>query len=110
MRSEMGRDERDDDRNHRPPAGLRSCRIELEERDFLLLSFPLSRRELPASLTSAERDVIRLVLSGCSNAEVARARGRSPRTVANQLASIFRKLGIASRTELAECLASTELT
>jgi DNA-binding CsgD family transcriptional regulator len=52
------------------------------------------------SLTAAERDVVQRVVDGRSNAEIARARGTAVSTVANQLASIFRKLGVGSRFEL----------
>ena len=41
------------------------------------------------------------VLAGLANAAIARRRGTSARTVANQVASIFRKLGVQSRAELA---------
>jgi len=54
-----------------------------------------------AALTAAEREVAGAVLRGLSNEEVARVRGCRPRTVAAQLASIYRKLGISSRSELA---------
>ena len=53
------------------------------------------------SLTPAEREIARLALTGHSNAAIARRRGSSARTVANQLASVYRKLKISSRTELA---------
>jgi DNA-binding NarL/FixJ family response regulator len=43
---------------------------------------------------------VQLVLEGKSNAEIAHARGKSVRTVANRVASIVRKLGIGSRSEL----------
>ncbi|HEY1953967.1 MAG TPA: helix-turn-helix transcriptional regulator, partial [Polyangiaceae bacterium] len=62
----------------------------------------------PPSLTRAERAVARRVARGESNAEIARARGSSPRTVANQVAQIFRKLGVASRAELGARLRSGE--
>ena len=64
------------------------------------MSFP---RDATAAdeLTPAERQVALAVLAGYSNAEIARTRGSSPRTVANQIASIFRKLGVRSRGELA---------
>jgi DNA-binding CsgD family transcriptional regulator len=55
--------------------------------------------ELP-DLTAAEFQVVERVLQGQSNHEIAQGRGTALRTVANQLASIFRKLGISSRTEL----------
>ncbi|MGZ3419666.1 MAG: response regulator transcription factor [Polyangiales bacterium] len=64
-----------------------------------VLSLPASDRG--ADLTRAEREVARAVIAGLSNAEIARERGRSERTVANQIASVFRKLRSASRTELA---------
>lgn len=55
---------------------------------------------LPAHLTAAEVDVVRAILRGASNLDIARRRGRSIRTVANQVASAFRKLGVSSRREL----------
>jgi DNA-binding CsgD family transcriptional regulator len=42
---------------------------------------------------------------GQSNAAIAKARGTHVRTVANQLAALFRKLGVASRAELRALLA-----
>jgi DNA-binding CsgD family transcriptional regulator len=44
------------------------------------------------------------VLMGYANSEIARQRDVSPRTVANQLHSAFRKLRVSSRTELAALL------
>lgn len=52
------------------------------------------------ALTEAEVAVKALVLEGCSNAEIAKRRGVSVRTVANQLQSLFKKLGVSSRAEL----------
>ncbi|MBE2254514.1 MAG: helix-turn-helix transcriptional regulator [Myxococcus sp.] len=57
--------------------------------------------EAAPALTAAERDVMALVLAGKSNAAIARHRGTSVRTVANQVASLFRKLKVGSRAELA---------
>jgi DNA-binding NarL/FixJ family response regulator len=54
----------------------------------------------PAGLTSSECFIFRAILDGLSNTEIALRRGRSLRTVANQVASIFRKLAISSRAEL----------
>jgi DNA-binding NarL/FixJ family response regulator len=53
-----------------------------------------------ASLTASERDIIARLLRGASNREIARARGTSERTVANQLQRIYRKHAVYSRTEL----------
>jgi DNA-binding NarL/FixJ family response regulator len=58
-------------------------------------------RPLPSGLTSAELAVAQAILEGCTNEEIARVRTTSTRTIANQVASIFRKLGIGSRGELA---------
>ena len=76
----------------------------------VLVSFPLDG---PTSnpidaLTEAERAVAVLVLSGLDNAEVARLRGTSVRTVANLLARAFRKLGVTSRAELAALVHGTK--
>lgn len=62
-----------------------------------------------ALLTDAERDVVVLVLLGLSNKEVAGRRSCSARTVANQLASAYRKLGVGSRGELVARLRSEEV-
>lgn len=50
-------------------------------------------------LTRTEREVLDLLVRGATNREIALARHRSVKTVANQLASIFEKLGVQSRTE-----------
>jgi len=51
-------------------------------------------------LSDAEREVLALVVEGKSNQEIAAARGTSERTVANQIASLLRKLGAPSRYAL----------
>ena len=78
----------------------RAARFRFGGRDFLVLSLPGGEPDLLARLAPAERDIVRGVLAGRSNAEIARARGTSPRTVANQLAALFRKLRVGSRAEL----------
>ena len=60
--------------------------------------------DLPESLSAAEREIALAILSGASSRTIARNRGTSPRTVANQIASIFGKLGVMSRVELAAAL------
>jgi DNA-binding NarL/FixJ family response regulator len=62
---------------------------------------PIEALDFDPRLTSAERQVVAGVLDGRSNAAIARARRTSSRTVANQLAAIYRKLGVSSRWELA---------
>jgi len=53
-----------------------------------------------SSLTSAERDVLRLVRQGHSNREIARERGRSEATISAQIASLLRKTGASGRRGL----------
>lgn len=54
----------------------------------------------PAPLTAAERDVLSLVKQGLSNKDIAEARNRSERTIANQMASLLRKTGLSGRRAL----------
>jgi len=51
-------------------------------------------------LTRAEQDVLAAIVRGDSHQQVAAMRGTTKRTVANQVASIFGKLGVSSRREL----------
>lgn len=57
-------------------------------------------------LTPAEREVAEHVFAGCSNREIAEQRGVSERTIANQLASIYRKLELLDRHELVRWMSS----
>ena len=56
------------------------------------------------SLTVSERRVAELVAEGRSNKEVARAQFVTRSTVESHLRSIFRKLDVASRHEIAPLL------
>lgn len=67
----------------------------------LVVSFPALPDSLPEDLSAAEREVLRCLLRGDSYAEIATRRRTAMRTTANQVASIFRKVGVASRGELA---------
>lgn len=64
-----------------------------------VLSYPVPRPELPPSLSAAERIVALALLEGLSNSDIAKARKTSVRTVADQVASLFQKLGVRSRAE-----------
>jgi DNA-binding CsgD family transcriptional regulator len=59
------------------------------------------RRGYGDQLSPRELEVARLVAAGCTNKQIARALGRSPDTVATQLKSAMRKLGVDTRTALA---------
>ena len=60
-------------------------------------------------LTTRELDVLRLVVEGYSNPEIATRLFISPRTVRNHLTQIFAKLGVASRTAAATCAVRHDL-
>jgi DNA-binding CsgD family transcriptional regulator len=77
------------------------------ERQLATVGLRLRRRARGAvqteweALTEAERVVVGHVATGCSNQEIAARLFLSPRTVQFHLTSIFSKLGITSRVELA---------
>ena len=83
------------------PPGLEVVNLDMAE--MVILTFPIAspKKEKRARLSLAEREVAMRVLQGQSNAAIAEARGTSARTVANQIASVFRKLKVGSRAELA---------
>jgi DNA-binding NarL/FixJ family response regulator len=76
----------------------------LGDDEYLNLSMPVPEWDMPEALTDAERAVTLAVLRGATNDQVARERRTSARTIANQLTSIFAKLGVTSRIELAHRL------
>lgn len=81
---------------------LSGTRVAIGGEEFALLevewSTPASSSASP--LTRAEGEVARLMLLGASNAAIATARGRDLGTIAKQVSSAFRKLGVRSRSEL----------
>ena len=54
--------------------------------------------EPPAGLTPREVDVLELVATGMTNAQIAERLFLSPRTVHRHLGSIYHKIGVGSRT------------
>jgi DNA-binding NarL/FixJ family response regulator len=60
---------------------------------------PALPKPYPAGLSAREAEVLRLVATGLTNAEVAGKLFISPRTVDWHLGSIYRKLGTHSRTQ-----------
>jgi DNA-binding CsgD family transcriptional regulator len=65
--------------------------------------------ELVGCLSRAEYAVTRLLIEGKSYAEMAELRKTSKRTVANQLASAFHRLGVSGRAELLCLLAKRQV-
>jgi predicted ATPase/DNA-binding NarL/FixJ family response regulator len=64
----------------------------------------------PAGLSDREAEVLRLVAEGLTNVQVARELYVSPRTVDRHLNSVYRKLGVGSRTAAARFAAENGLT
>jgi DNA-binding NarL/FixJ family response regulator len=84
-----------------PPLFGEVHRFDTGGANYALLSFPLPQTALDFSqLTAAERSVADGLLRGHSSREIALARGRSERTIANQISAIYAKLGVRSRREL----------
>lgn len=67
-----------------------------------------TERDDDRELTTAERAIAEHVFEGLSNREIATRRGVSERTVANQLACIYRKLGFHDRHELVRWLSARQ--
>ncbi|MGB5813343.1 MAG: helix-turn-helix transcriptional regulator [Polyangiales bacterium] len=80
--------------------GPRVSQIRVGGEEILVLSVPLPKLRYPEGTTSAEREIIDLVLRGLTAKEIADERGASLRTVTTQLGAIFRKAGVNSQAEL----------
>jgi DNA-binding CsgD family transcriptional regulator len=78
---------------------IRSAKFAVDSEQYVVISYPSV--PLSAELSPAERAVVELLLSGASYQRIADVRRRSVRTVAKQIASAFKKLGVSSRAELA---------
>lgn len=96
-------DEADGYRAGLAPASVRMTKLRVGEEQLLVVSYPLLPT-VPRGLTLAEANVAQLIVAGRSNREIAALRGSRERTVANQVASVFRKLGVSSRSELIAAL------
>jgi DNA-binding CsgD family transcriptional regulator len=89
------------------PHGLRArlAECELAGLPLLVASVRLREAELE-TLSPAERDVALWMVRGATTREIALRRAVSERTVANQIQSLYGKLGVGSRSELAARLSS----
>ena len=66
------------------------------------------RPPAPLELTATEERVAALAAAGHTNRQVAAALFLSPRTVEDNLARVYRKLGVSSRAELGAAIARRE--
>jgi DNA-binding CsgD family transcriptional regulator len=69
-------------------------------RDYAVFVARMPDAELRTRLSTAELEVARLLVEGCTHAQIAARRHASPRTAANQLSSVFRKFGVSGRSAL----------
>jgi DNA-binding NarL/FixJ family response regulator len=67
---------------------------------FRVVSVSRPDHRLEGHLSAGELAVARLLVDGKSHEEIARLRRASRRTVANQLAAVFQRLGVSGRAEL----------
>ena len=74
--------------------------LDLGGESLVALGYHDQTAEALAQLTQAERHVARAVLEGRSEREIALKHGVSARTIASQVANIYRKLGVSGRREL----------
>lgn len=88
------------------PSGPRACLAELAlaGEHLLVGSWPMADPARLQGLSPAEQAVAALLLAGSTQADMARHRGVSERTVANQVQGLYRKLGVHSRVALAAVL------
>jgi DNA-binding NarL/FixJ family response regulator len=87
-------------RRPRPPPGLSASRVRFGGPVCVVLTYPAPQWPMPACLSKAERGVVREIIVGGSQEQIAHARGCARRTVDNQVASIHRKLKVHSRYEM----------
>ncbi|HYQ44751.1 MAG TPA: LuxR C-terminal-related transcriptional regulator [Polyangiaceae bacterium] len=67
---------------------------------FELIRTPRPELKFASAFSRAQFDVAQRLLEGNSYAQIARHRQTSVRTIANQVASIFDRVGVSSRSEL----------
>lgn len=71
---------------------------DLEKLESRLDTQPTTRNDVPAGLSPRELEVLQLVATGMTDAEIADQLFISPRTVGGHLQSIYQKTGVSSRT------------
>src|SRR5215510_9317144 len=83
------------------PRNMRVTRFRMGREQYVVLAFDLTEPAISfAELTPSERAVATLCAQGLTASQIARVRDVSSRTVANQLAQVYKKLGVRSRREL----------
>jgi len=99
----------DDDHEVAGKNGMRVSAFWVGHLELVVASHPKAPQRMLEQLSTAEQSVAVLASRGLKNREIAHRRHSAERTVANQLAAVFRKLGVGSRAELALLLATGSL-
>lgn len=86
------------------PTKLERMRLD-DGAEVLLFSAPSAQHGVLGALSTTERAIASAAARGESNRAIAERRKVSPATVAKQLSSAYRKLGVGTRAELARLLA-----
>jgi DNA-binding CsgD family transcriptional regulator len=81
----------------RSPTLGRLSRVEVNGEAYWSVSVVRPDLSFPVPLSHAEAAVVRELVAGRSHAQISNLRATSPRTVAHQLATVFRKLGVSGR-------------
>jgi len=71
-------------------------------------AFRIERERPRPNLTEREKEVLRLVCDGLTNAEIASCLHVSRETVKSELKRIFRKIGVGNRTQAAVLLVKNQ--
>jgi len=82
--------------------------VSIAGEELLIGFFPLINNNHTKHLTQSELVVLEFLLSGLANDDIARHRNVTERTIANQVQSIYRKLGVTSRKQLITFMKNTE--
>jgi len=85
-------------------SGWRCSRFQFGADQYLVVSARRPDLTFPSRLSEAEASVVRDLVGGFSYAKIAEKRSKSVRTIANQIAAAFRKLGVSGRQALMERL------
>lgn len=89
-----------------PTPALAKCStfVTHEDRELRVIGIARPDHRLGAVLPAAELAVIRSLVEGLSYSDIARRRGTSTRTIANQISAVFRRLRVSGRNELVQRL------
>lgn len=94
-------------RGYFPTSTTRLRRSAAQDDERLVLSYAFDNAWLQ-QLTPAESAVLRQRMAGSSYADIAKLRNTSCRTIANQVATATRRLGVSGRLELLHALFSSQ--